>query len=171
MYLTQGDVKRTELALTMLFTLRGIPEMLYGTEIGMMGRGDGMVPSNFPGGFPGDSLNAFTAKGRSPKEKELFTEVKKLIRLHRERKSLSYGEMIHFPPVNEVYTYIRIYQNEKTLVIVNNRDDAQKVSLSQVRGYFTGAAMKDLMTGKTVDLKDATDVDVPANEALVLGID
>ena len=131
-----------------------------------------MVRSNFPGGFPDDSLNAFTAKGRTPKEREMFATVKKLVRLHRERKSLSYGEMIHFPPVNEVYMYIRIYQDEKTLVIVNNRDDAQKVSLSPVRGYFEGArAVKDLMTGKTVDLTNATDIDLPANEALVLGID
>ena len=173
MYVTQGDTKRTELALTMLLTLRGIPEMLYGTELGMMGgRGDGMVRSNFPGGFPGDSLNAFTAKGRTEKEREIFATVKKLIRLHRERKSLSYGGMIHFPPANEVYMYLRIFQTEKTLVIVNNRDDAQKVSFAQVKGYFGGAAeMKDLMTGKTIDLKSATELDVPANEALVLGVE
>jgi glycosidase len=172
MYVTQGDTKRTVLALTMLFTLRGIPEMLYGTELGMMGgRGDGMVRSNFPGGFPDDSLNAFTAKGRTPKEKEMFATVKKLIRLHRERKSLSYGGMIHFPPMNEVYMYLRIFETEKTLVIVNNRDDAQKVSIAQVKGYFGGAAeMKDLMTGMSVDLKTATEVDVPANEALVLAV-
>jgi len=131
-----------------------------------------MVRSNFPGGFPGDSLNAFTPKGRTPKEKEMLATVKKLVHLHRERKSLSYGSMIHFPPLNEAYMYLRIYQDEMTLVIVNNRDDTQKVSIAPVRGYFGGAAeLKNLMTGKNVDLKTVTEVEVPANEALVLGVE
>jgi len=173
MYVTQGDEKRTMLALTMLFTLRGIPEILYGTELGMMGgKEHGTIRSDFPGGFPGDSLNAFTPKGRSKNENAFFTAVKQLIHLRRERKSLSYGSMIHFPPVNEVYVYLRLLQGEKTLVIVNNRDDAQKVSISQLRGYLAGAkALKNLLSGAATDLKTATDLDVPGNEAMVLGIE
>ncbi|HMK38029.1 MAG TPA: alpha-amylase family glycosyl hydrolase, partial [Bacteroidota bacterium] len=95
MYVTQGDAKRTLLALTMLLTLRGIPEILYGTELGMMGgREHGTIRADFPGGFPGDSLNAFEAKGRSAKDQEFFTTVRQLFHLRRERKSLSYGTMI-----------------------------------------------------------------------------
>jgi glycosidase len=173
MYVTQGDAKRTMLAIKMLLTLRGIPEILYGTELGMMGgREHGMIRSDFPGGFPGDSLDAFTAKGRTPKESEFFTTVRQLLHLRRERKSLSYGSMIHFPPVNEVYMYLRLLPGEKTLVLVNNRDDAQKVNISQVRGYCGSAtAVKNLLTGATMDLRSGSDIDVPGNEALILGIE
>ena len=173
MHVTQGDAPRTLLALKMLLTLRGIPEILYGTELGMMGgRDHGAIRSDFPGGFPGDSLNAFTEKGRSQKEKQFFTTVRRLLHLRRERKSLAYGAMIHFPPVNEVYVYLRVLQGEKTLVIVNNRDDAQKVSLAQVRGYMgSAAALRNLMSEEKTDLKTASDVDVPGNEAMILAIE
>ena len=173
MYATQGDAPRTLLALKMLLTLRGIPEILYGTELGMMGgRRDEAIRSDFPGGFPGDSLNAFTEKGRTQKEKQFFTTVRRLLHLRKERKSLAYGNMIHFPPVNEAYVYLRIMQGEKTLILVNNRDDAQKVSLAQVRGYMGSATvLRNLMSAEKYDLKNAPDIDVPGNEALILAIE
>ncbi len=171
MYVAQGDAKRTILALKMLLTLRGIPEILYGTELGMMGgKEHGTIRSDFPGGFPGDSLNAFTAKGRTPKEKEFFTAVRQLLRLRKERKSLAYGTMIHFPPVNELYMYLRLLPAEKTLVLVNNRDDAQKVNFAQAKAYFGNATvLKNLLTGATLDLRTTSDVDVPGNDAVILG--
>ncbi len=173
MYVTQGDTSRTLLALKMLLTLRGIPEILYGTELGMMGgRGDGTIRSDFPGGFPGDSLNAFTEKGRPPDEKQFFTTVRRLLHLRRDRKSLAYGRMIHFPPMNELYMYLRVLQGEKTLMLVNNRDDAQKVSLAQLRGYLGGATvLRNLLSEEKTALKGATDIDVPGNEALILAIE
>ena len=125
-----------------------------------------------PGGFPGDSLNAFTEKGRTQKEKQFFTTVRRLLHLRKERKSLAYGNMIHFPPVNEAYVYLRIMQGEKTLILVNNRDDAQKVSLAQVRGYMGSATvLRNLMSAEKYDLKNAPDIDVPGNEALILAIE
>ena len=173
MHVTQGDAKRALMAIKMLLTIRGIPEILYGTEIGMMGgKEHGAIRSDFPGGFPGDSLNAFLPNGRTAKEKEFFASVRQLLHLRRERKSLAYGTMIHFPPVNETYTYLRRLQNEKTVVLVNNRDDAQKVSVTPLRGYFGGSThLKNLVTGTTIDLKAGTDIDVPGNDALILGVE
>ncbi|HTY59848.1 MAG TPA: cyclomaltodextrinase C-terminal domain-containing protein, partial [Bacteroidota bacterium] len=152
-------------------TLRGIPEVLYGTELGLMGgKEHGMIRCDFPGGFPGDSLNAFTVKGRTAEEKGFFNEVRQLFHLRRERKSLAYGSMVHFPPASELYMYLRLLPAEKTLVLVNNRDDAQKASIVQAKGYFGGATvLKNLMTGATLDLRTTTDVDVPANDAVILG--
>ena len=102
--LTQGDTGRTLMALKMLYTLRGIPEILYGTELGMIGgKEHGTIRSDFPGGFPGDTANAFTARGRGTKGNAFFTAVRQLIHLRRDRRSLAYGSLIHFPPVNETY--------------------------------------------------------------------
>ena len=171
--LTHGDTSRTLMALKMLFTLRGIPEILYGTEVGMIGGKDhGTIRSDFPGGFPGDSVNAFTARGRGAKDDAFFTTVRQLLHLRRERRSLSYGSLIHFPPANETYTYIRILKNEKTLVIVNNRDDAQKVSIAQVKGYFAGrSVLRNLLTGETTDVRGVPEIEVPGNGALILGVE
>jgi hypothetical protein len=63
-------------------------------------------------------------------------------------------------------------QGEKTLILVNNRDDAQKVSLAQVRGYMGSATvLRNLMSAEKYDLKNAPDIDVPGNEALILAIE
>ena len=171
-YITHGDPHRTLMALKMLLTLRGIPEILYGTELGMAGgTDDGMIRSDFPGGFPGDPRNAFTQKGRTPKEREIFTTLRQLLHIRKERRSLAYGNMIHFPPVNESYTYLRILQNEKTLVIVNNRSGAQKVSLAQVKEYIGEAkVLKNLLTGVETEAGVA-EIDVPGNDVVILAIE
>jgi len=171
-YATHGDARRTLMALKMLLTLRGIPEILYGTELGMPGgTDDGTIRADFPGGFPGDTRNAFTQKGRTPKEREIYTTLRQLLHIRKERRSLSFGSMIHFPPANEVYIYLRILQNEKTLVIVNNRSSAQTVGLAQVRGYFGDAkALKNLLTGTSTEAS-VGEIEVGGNDVVILGVE
>ena len=47
--------------MALLTTLRGIPQIYYGDEIGMAGDDDPDDRHDFPGGFPGDKQNAFYA--------------------------------------------------------------------------------------------------------------
>ncbi len=61
-------------ALALLMTVRRIPQLYYGTEILMNGTKeitDGYVRKDFPGGFPGDDHNAFTADGRTKAENDI----------------------------------------------------------------------------------------------------
>ena len=53
------------LAHTLIMTTRGTPQIYYGDEIAMAGGGDPDNRRDFPGGFPGDARNAFTAHGRT----------------------------------------------------------------------------------------------------------
>ena len=62
------DTIRYKHALTLLLTLRGIPQLYYGDEIGMAAnksKGDGALRQDFPGGWLGDKNNAFTKEGRT----------------------------------------------------------------------------------------------------------
>ena len=57
-----GDLDKYKLALTLVLTTRGIPQIYYGDEIGMRGNkaeGDGDIRRDFPGGWDGDENNAF----------------------------------------------------------------------------------------------------------------
>ena len=49
-------------AFSLLLTLRGIPQIYSGDEIAMAGGDDPDNRRDFPGGFPGDPHNAFTAR-------------------------------------------------------------------------------------------------------------
>jgi glycosidase len=68
--------------LSVLMTLRGIPQIYYGSEIGMTGKkevGDGDIRRDFPGGWPTDNQNAFSKNGRVSKQAKYYDFSKKLI--------------------------------------------------------------------------------------------
>jgi glycosidase len=61
--------ERLKLAFSILLTMRGLPELYYGDEIGMTGGNDPDNRRDFPGGFPGDKQNAFVeSEPRSSKQ-------------------------------------------------------------------------------------------------------
>ena len=61
-------------------TTRGIPQIFYGTEILMPSPGpkeDGIIRSDFPGGWNGDQVNAFTGVGLTEKQNRFRTMCEK----------------------------------------------------------------------------------------------
>ncbi len=162
MYVTEGSVQRTKLALAMLLTIRGIPELYYGTEIGLMGGKDhGTIRGEFRGGFPGDQNSAFTADGRTTQENEIFTYLRQLLHVRKTYPVLASGEFVHYPPVNEGYVYLRTRGKESLLIVVNNKAEQQTISLAQVRPRLGNArAIKNLLTGSITRLIDDPAVEV-----------
>ncbi|MEW6652636.1 MAG: cyclomaltodextrinase C-terminal domain-containing protein, partial [Bacteroidota bacterium] len=129
-YFTRGNLKKTKLIYDILLTTRGIPQLFYGSEIGLVGTDDhGTLRIPFPGGFPNHSRDAFTENGREPNQNELFNHIKKLIGLRKKYLSLAEGKLIHYPPVNDVYVYFRTLGIEKCMIIVNNSKKNQDVNL------------------------------------------
>ncbi len=152
-----GNIKKFEMALMMLLTSRGIPEIYYGTELGLKGgNGDGSIREDFPGGFPGDTRNAFTKQGRTETENEIFNFTHKLLQLRKTYKSLREGKLIQFPPYNsEVFIYFKIYNNEKMMIIMNNNKEKTDVNLKQVEDQLEGAKqLKNLVTGKVYNINE-----------------
>jgi glycosidase len=90
-------------------TMRGFPQIYYGSEILMTG--DAVQHSNvrkdFPGGWPGDTRNAFTNEGRTEKENEAFNYVKTLATWRKNNPELMAGKMTQFIPENDTYVYFR----------------------------------------------------------------
>ncbi len=128
MFRADRNVDKVKLVFTHLLTSRGIPEIFYGTEIGMVGnKEDGVIRSNFRGGFPGDSSSAFTYNGRTQKENELFSFFKKLIEIRKKYKSLSEGKLNHLAPIENVYIYTKKYKNETMLILLNGDNSAKEI--------------------------------------------
>jgi glycosidase len=151
-----GDVKKFEMAVTMLLTSRGIPELFYGTEIGMMGgNDDGTVRSNFPGGFAGDKHNAFTKEGRTKSEDIIYDYLSTLLNLRKEHKALSEGKLIQYPPVDNVFVYFKNYDTDRVMVVMNNNPNEKETDLSRFTDQLKDVKrIKDLETGKTYEYTD-----------------
>ncbi len=113
-------------AFALTLTLRGIPELYYGDEIGMTGGGDPDNRHDVPGGWPGDARNAFTDEGRTPEQQRIFAAVRKLLILRREHPALRTGKLFHLFSDDGSYVFLRQTDDER-LVIVFNNGKAQRI--------------------------------------------
>jgi glycosidase len=109
---------RYRAAVAFLLTTRGIPQMTWGDEIGLPGRGMD-DRRDFPGGFPGDSRNAFLAEGRTAEEQATFETWKSLIRLRRSSVALRRGRQIDLAAVEKTYAFLREASDERLIVVLN----------------------------------------------------
>ncbi|MCM1031288.1 MAG: glycoside hydrolase family 13 protein [Oscillibacter sp.] len=170
-----GNVADFKLVFSILMTARGIPQMYYGTEIMMRGekrKGDGDIRRDFPGGWQGDGMNAFTAAGRTKEQNEVFDFVKKLLNWRKVNPVIHTGAMKHFIPENEVYVYFRYNEDKKVMVVLNNSDGESKTldmkRFAEVSGDCDAGV--DVISGKrfTGLRKSLT---VPAKSALILELE
>jgi glycosidase len=122
------DFKKYQMAMTLIATIRGIPQVYYGSEIGMAGnkeKGDADIRQDFPGGWIGDTNNAFTQSGRTKVQNQYFDFTSKLLNWRKSKEVIHFGKMKHYVPVNNVYVYFRYNQSESVMVIINNSPNSQ----------------------------------------------
>jgi glycosidase len=109
-----------KLAHTLLLTTRGTPQLYYGDEIAMTGVDEPTTRQDFPGGFPGDSRNAFTRNGRSAEEQDLFEHVRRMNRLRAELEPLRRGSLVNLHIAPQQYAYARVTKSASVIVVINN---------------------------------------------------
>jgi glycosidase len=130
-----ATTQKLKLAFSLLLTMRGIPQIYYGDEIGMPGLDDPDNRRDFPGGFPADTRDAFTAHGRTPDEQDVFAHVRKLLRLRRENAALQRGKFFRLFGDDQTYAYVRECtgskgeNTERLLLVMNNADESRTVQL------------------------------------------
>jgi neopullulanase len=108
------------LAFGLTLTIRGIPELYYGDEVGLTGGADPENRHDFPGGWTEDSRNAFTETGRTAEQQSLFAYVQTLLRLRREHAALAGGRLWHLASDDSAYLFLRESEEERVVVAFNN---------------------------------------------------
>ncbi|HVV56181.1 MAG TPA: glycoside hydrolase family 13 protein [Mucilaginibacter sp.] len=162
------DITKYKSAMAMLMTMRGVPEMYYGDEILMknFSNPDGLVRSDFPGGWPGDKDNKFTAAGRTKEENDAFNYVRTLARYRENTPALQTGKMMQYVPQDGVYVYFRYDSRKTVMVVYNGNEKEQTVATGRYSERINGTLKaRNIITGETVDLSKLT---VPAKATLVL---
>ena len=169
-YTLNGDLAKYKMAMSFLMTTRGIPQIYYGTEIGMTGnkdKGDGDIRHDFPGGWVGDSINAFSATGRTNTQNEYFNFTSKLLNWRKTKSVIHTGKLMHYVPQNDVYVYFRTNDKEKIMVIINNNETDQILQTERYAECLNGATLgKDVISEKKYEL--STSILVPKETALIL---
>jgi glycosidase len=125
-----SSAEKLRLAFGLTLSLRGIPELYYGDEIGMAGGGDPENRRDFPGGWAEDSRNAFTEAGRTAEQQATFIYVQRLLRLRREHPALSGGRLWHLASDESAYLFVRESEEERVLVAFNASKKAREFRIS-----------------------------------------
>ena len=164
------DLGKYKLGLTWLLTTRGIPSMYYGTEILMKNfkdPTDAEVRKDFPGGWPGDAADKFTAAGRTPRENEAFDFVKKLATYRRTHPALHSGRLMQYLPQDGLYVYFRYDATGTVLVATNATDKPAALPTARFAERMAGfSKARNVLTDEV--LGNIATVQLPAKTAVVL---
>jgi glycosidase len=130
-----GDLASTKMALSYILTIPRIPQIYYGTEILMNDfekPGDhGLIRTDFPGGWDGDAVNAFTGNGLAEDQKEMQAYLKKILNYRKTSQAIHDGKTIHFAPENGIYVLFRIYEDEIVVHIMNKNENPIELDLTR----------------------------------------
>ena len=160
-----------KMAMTIINTVRGIPQIYYGTEIAMSSTGDhGALRKDFPGGWPGDKVNAFTGISLNNKELEAQNFIRKLLNWRKENIAITMGNMIHYPVKNGIYVYFRSYNEALVMVIINNNKRSKRIDPNRFNEVIAEKKQGiSILDNKVYDL--TTKINLPGKGALILEVD
>lgn len=159
-----------KLGLVYYATIRGIPEIYYGTEILTVSpapKRDGVIRSDFPGGWAGDQINAFTGAGLTSQQKQAQDFVRKILNWRKTSEVIHSGRLMHFVPQNGMYVYFRYEGKSKVMVVLSKNKEEKMLDTSRF-----DEIMKNCTSGKEVisgnEITDLKDLKVPAMSAMII---
>lgn len=156
-------------SMSWLLTSRGIPQLYYGAEVNMTGvtsPNDGYVRQDFPGGWPSDAVNKFTAAGRVGKDQQIWNHISALAKFRKNSSAITTGKMMQFVPEDGVYVYFRYDAKQTVMVAMNTSKEKRNVSVSKYAERSNGfTKAKNVVTNETNALGD---ISLEAHQSVVL---
>ena len=173
-----GDVvgrnpNKAKLAITMMATLRGIPQVFAGDEMMFVSKdlsqGHGGLRVDFPGGWEGDKADYFTADGRAKNAlvADLHNYSRTLFQWRKSKEVIHSGKTTHFITRDNTYGYFRYNDDEVVFVYINNSGEPKNIPWSyydEITASLTTG--RNVITGEAVSLSD--DTIVAPEQALVV---
>ena len=165
LHLLQGDKTLFRLAMILEMTTMGIPVVYYGEEVGRLG---GEWPEN-RSDMPWGDRKILPGKGL-PRDEALRADYRSLIAIRRSHRALSRGAHAGLVAKQDLLVFLRRDVESKDAVVVAlNRGDAAEVAAFQAPDEWAGKAVKDLLRGEAITVKDgAVETSVPAKAARIL---
>ncbi|RUS46705.1 glycoside hydrolase family 13 protein [Cohnella sp. AR92] len=137
------NIDTFKLAIVFQMTFPGMPFVYYGDEIGMTGETDPLCRK----AMAWDSANAMIS--------EFY---KNIIRIRHGSNALRYGDFKHIDTASELYGFIRTYEDETIIVLLNN---------DQEDCLITGEWLNERAS---VSVPDSDTVEIPANSYEILSL-
>lgn len=153
-------------------TTRGYPQIFYGTEVLMKSpviRNDGLLRGDFPGGWPGDTVNAFTGHGLSADQLDAQQTLRKLLNWRKGHSAVTRGKLTHYIPQGCTYVYFRHDARKAAMVVINKCKADSTLDLKRFAFSLQGKTRgTNVLTAQSVDLLQP--LKLRAKQSLVLDL-
>jgi glycosidase len=154
------NVDLFRLGITYFLTTRGIPQIFYGTEILMShteGDDHGWIRKDFPGGWEGDKVDAFTGSGLKEDEAAVQNMFWTILNWRKDNPVIHTGELTHYAPENAVYVFFRHNNDKKVMVVLNKNKKDVELDLARFNEIIKGETSgKEIISGRQLDLSSGT---------------
>lgn len=169
------DPRALKIAMTMMATMRGIPQIFAGDELMFVSSKPDNIGDHpglrvdFPGGWEGDDIDLFTAEGREAQthntdglkvEKgqaaDLFNYVSRLFQWRKTADVIHNGKTMHFMTRDNTYAYFRYNDEAAVFVYINNNLEPVNIPWSYYSEITEGLQGGiDVLSGEPVEISDA----------------
>ena len=167
----KNDFRKYKMALSIIATVRGIPQIYYGSEVGLNGNreknGDGDIRKDFPGGWQSDINNAFKNLGRTDEQNNFHDFTSKLFNWRKTNDAIHFGKTKHYIPENSVYVYFRYNEKKTVMVVINNNLENQKIKTNRFQeNILNFTSGKDVLSDKNINLNG--EIEIEGKSVLIL---
>jgi len=165
------DSAKFSMGLAMLYTLRGIPCIYYGTEIGMknFSNPDALVREDFPGGWQGDTRSAFIQKDRTAKENSFFNLCARLGKYREQNPWFGSSKLLQFVPENNTYVYFRHDENHRVMCIYNLNEQPAEIKMSRFSEILqSDDTAIDILNKETITIGNS--ISIPARSFRIFDV-
>jgi neopullulanase len=148
------DIDKHKMAIGWLLTARGIPQMYYGTEVLMKGHSnpDGLVRSDFPGGWKEDTKSAFNRESMDDAELTVQDWTKRLANYRKSSSAIKTGKLMQYVPDDGLYIYFRYDDKQTVMCVMNTGDKTKYISMDNYPEMTKGPKqLKNIGTGENIE--------------------
>ena len=147
------------MAIAYYLTMRGIPQIYYGTEVLMSHPGTsshGALRAEFPGGWADHDKNAFTGHGLTAEERRAQIFMRKLLIWRKDRSVIHTGKLMQFTPIKNVYAYFRYDDDESVMVVFNRGEESVSLDMERFKERLGDSKYaEDVLSGKRFNIESA----------------
>ena len=156
----EGDSRKMKIVHTLLATLRGMPQILYGDELMFRStdrsKGHPTLRVDFPGGWDGDAQNLFDKAQHSGAQKDVYDYTRAIMNWRKTKDVIHSGKTMHFIDRDNTYAYFRYDDNDVVFVYINNTDSVREIPWARYAEIAEGLTEgRDVITGEIVTMSGA----------------
>ena len=156
----KGNKNKFRMMINLIATLRGIPQLYYGTEI-MMKTKDGKLGH-------GEERMAMISKNHFTSEQDsLYKYSSQIFNWRKGSNAITKGSMKHYWPNDNLYVFFRTYGTEKVMVILNNNTKPIEIDWNKYyESIILGKIGTEISSGKVITTGDKLTI-LPQNSMII----